>query len=98
MEPISVGEHLVIDPEIMHGRLTFRGTRVPVSTVLSYVAKGRSLEQIVADWPQLTAEAVEEAVLLAGAALDRQYAAEQAAAECEASRLREQELRSAAAS
>jgi uncharacterized protein (DUF433 family) len=98
MEPVNVGEHLVIDPEVVHGRLTFRGTRVPVSTVLTYLAKGCSIEQIVEDWPQLSAEAVREALLLACAALDRQYEAEQAAAECEARRLRERELRSAAPS
>ncbi len=31
---ISVGKHLVIDPRVCHGALTFRGTRVPVETVL----------------------------------------------------------------
>ncbi|MHB8575304.1 MAG: DUF433 domain-containing protein [Dehalococcoidia bacterium] len=97
MTVVNVGEHLVIDPEFMHGRLTFRGTRVPVSTVLIYLAKGRSLSQVVEDWPQLRPEAVQEAIRLASEALERQYEAERTAAECEARRLRDEQLHSAAA-
>lgn len=87
---VNIGEHLVIDPEVMHGRLTFRGTRVPVSTVLAYLAKGRSITELVQDWPQLRPEAVQEAILLASAALQQQYEAERVAAECEARRLRDE--------
>jgi uncharacterized protein (DUF433 family) len=89
MAAVRVGEHLVIDPEVMHGRLSFRGTRIPVSTVMVYLAKGRSIEEIVAEWPQLQPEAVREAILLASEALQRQYQAEREAAECEARRLRD---------
>ncbi len=31
MEKVAVGKYIVIDPEICHGQMTFRGTRVPVS-------------------------------------------------------------------
>ena len=74
MQPVEVGQHLVIDPRVCHGQLTFRGTRVPVETVLIYLAKGRSLEQILADWPQLKREAVVEALHLAATALVERYA------------------------
>ncbi|MBI2759899.1 MAG: DUF433 domain-containing protein [Chloroflexi bacterium] len=43
---------MVIDPEMVHGQLTFKGARVPVSTVMAYLAKGLSLDEIVQDWPQ----------------------------------------------
>lgn len=74
MQPVEVGQYLVIDPRVCHGQLTFKGTRVPVETVLIYLAKGRSLEQILADWPQLKREAVVEALQLATTALVEQYA------------------------
>jgi uncharacterized protein (DUF433 family) len=89
MTAVDVGEHLVIDPEIMHGRLTFRGTRVPVSTVLAALAGGRSIEEVVADWPQLRPEAIREAILLASEALHARYQQQLDAAECEARRLRD---------
>ena len=74
MQPREVGQYLVTDPRVCHGQLTFRGTRVPVETALVYLAKGRSLDEIVADWPQLKREAVVEAVQLAAAALVERYA------------------------
>jgi uncharacterized protein (DUF433 family) len=66
---VEIGEYLVVDPRICHGQLTFKGTRVPVSTVLAYLAKGWTLEQVVASWPDVRREAVTEAIRLAAAAL-----------------------------
>lgn len=65
MEPIEVGEHLVIDPRVCHGKLTFKGTRVPVQTVLVFLAEGDSIEEILESWPELRREAVIEAVRFA---------------------------------
>ena len=70
---IQVGEHLVIDPEICHGQMTFKGTRVPVDTVLSYLRKGYSVDQLIRSWPELTRPAVEEAIALAAEALQARY-------------------------
>lgn len=92
MTVVDVGEHLVIDPEMVHGKLTFRDTRIPVETVLVYLAKGLSVDEIVIDWPQLSPDAVREAIRLASDALHRQYASELEAAECEARRLWERIL------
>ena len=88
MAVVNVGEFMIIDPEVMHGRLAFRGTRVPVSTVMAYLAKGRSVDEIVREWPQLRPEAVQEAIRFASETLQRHYQAEHEAAECEARHLR----------
>jgi uncharacterized protein (DUF433 family) len=69
MEPVEVGKYLVVDPRVCHGQLTFKGTRVPVDTVLYYLSTGRTINQIVKDWPQVKREAVAEAILLAADAL-----------------------------
>jgi uncharacterized protein (DUF433 family) len=69
-----VGRYLVVDPRVCHGKLTFSGTRVPVETVLRHVAKGKSLESVLRDWPELNKEAVEEAIQLAASALEREFA------------------------
>jgi uncharacterized protein (DUF433 family) len=86
---VDIGEHMVIDPEIMHGQMTFKGTRVPVSTVMVYLAKGRSVDDIVRDWPQIPREAVQEAIRLASEALHHRYQVELLAAQDEARRLRD---------
>jgi len=65
MRKVEIGNYLVIDPEICHGQMTFRGTRVPVDTVLTFLAKGYSVDQLLRSWPELTRPAVEEAIFLA---------------------------------
>jgi uncharacterized protein (DUF433 family) len=66
---VEIGRYLVRDPEIYHGELTFKGTRVPVSVVLAYAAKGMSPTQLRRNWPELSEEAILEALTLAKEAL-----------------------------
>ncbi len=64
-----IGRYIVADPEICHGKPTFRGTRVLVADVLEQVAMGLSWESISADWRgTVSQEAIAEAVRLAGLA------------------------------
>jgi len=72
-EPVLVGEHLVIDPRVCHGELTFRGTRVPVETILRYLADGYSLAYVRKSWPEVSAEAIQEAIRLASEQLVQHY-------------------------
>ncbi len=67
--PLRVGEHLVIDPRVCHGELTFRGTRVPVETILGYLAEGYSLAYIRKSWPEVSSAAIQEAIRLASYAV-----------------------------
>jgi uncharacterized protein (DUF433 family) len=64
-EPTFIGQHLVVDPRVCHGKMTFKGTRVPVETILAYLAKGHSLSYLRKSWPEVAPEAIEEAVRLA---------------------------------
>jgi uncharacterized protein (DUF433 family) len=70
---IAVGKYVVSDPEICHGQLTFKGTRILVETVLSYLADGRTIEWALAEWPRLSRAAVKEALQLAAVALVERY-------------------------
>lgn len=61
-----IGRHIVSDPDICHGKPTFRGTRIMVSQVLEQVASGLAWESIVEEWRgTISKEAIEEAVRLA---------------------------------
>jgi uncharacterized protein (DUF433 family) len=66
---VEIGEHLVVDSAICFGKLTFKGTRVPVATVLNRLAEGRSIRHLRLSWPEVTREAITEAAKLATAAL-----------------------------
>lgn len=66
----ELGQYVVADPEICHGKLTFRGTRVLVSVVLAQVARGMPWDEIVGEWGgSVSREAIAEAVRLASEAL-----------------------------
>lgn len=49
---------ITIEPGKRGGKLVIRGLRITVDDVLSYLAAGMTVEQIVADFPPLTADDV----------------------------------------
>ena len=54
--------YITADPQIMHGAVCFRGTRVPVSVVLDNLAAGETPERILDQYPSLKAEHVSAAL------------------------------------
>jgi uncharacterized protein (DUF433 family) len=64
-------ERITIDHRIMAGVPCIRGTRIPVATVVGLVAEGVQIDEILADYPQLTSEDIEEALRYAAAAVDQ---------------------------
>ena len=74
MPRVEIGNYLVIDPEICHGQMTFKGTRIPVETLMSFLAKGYAVDQLLRSWPELTRPAVEEAIALAAQSLQTRFA------------------------
>ena len=69
-QPQILGRYLVADPDICHGKPTFRGTRILVADVLEQVAAGLAWETIIEEWRgSITQEAIAEAVRLARQAL-----------------------------
>lgn len=66
MEIKHLGQYIVADPSICHGKPTFRGTRILVTDVLEQVANGMAWEAIIEEWRgALTPKAIAEAVRLA---------------------------------
>ncbi len=63
-------QRVSVDHEITGGAPCIRGTRIPVTTVVGMVADGMSTGDIVAEFPQLTAEDIKEALQYAAAAVD----------------------------
>ena len=66
MSAKTIGRYIVIDPEICHGKPTFRGARIMVSQVLEMVASGIAWKAIIEQYHgSITKEAIAEAVSLA---------------------------------
>jgi uncharacterized protein (DUF433 family) len=71
----TYGRYIVADPEVCHGKLTFRGTRILVQDVLDQVAAGLAWETIIEEWRGSVSEpAISEAVRLAQEALRKHSA------------------------
>lgn len=54
MERASV---IVSDPEILGGTPCFRGTRVPVESLIDYLEAGDSLDEFLDNFPSVSREA-----------------------------------------
>ncbi|MBI3949054.1 MAG: DUF433 domain-containing protein [Acidobacteria bacterium] len=64
------GHYIVADPEVCHGQLTFKGTRIMVKSVLEMVAEGLDWDYISSEYfGKVSHEAIAEAVQLAREAL-----------------------------
>lgn len=64
---------VVADYRIMGGVPCLRGTRIPVATIVGLVAQGRTVPEILADYPQLAADDIREALeFVADAVSERQ--------------------------
>lgn len=83
MNQKMIGRFIVTDPDICHGKPTFRGTRIMVWQVLEQVANGMAWETIEEEWRgKVSKAAIAEAVRLASQAFLEhadQYALEPAA-------------------
>ena len=44
---------ITIDPEICHGKPVVRGMRIPVESILEYLAAGDSTEDLLTEFPDL---------------------------------------------
>jgi len=47
---------ITVDPEICHGKPCVRGLRYPVETILEYLAGGDTVEDLLAEFPDLERE------------------------------------------
>lgn len=58
-------DRITIDPAICHGKPCIRGLRYPVENVLEWLAGSMTIEEILADYEDLTREDILAALALA---------------------------------
>lgn len=56
--PVNWREHIVTTPEILRGKPRIKGTRIPVSLILGYLAAGNTPDEIVQEFPDLSKEQI----------------------------------------
>ena len=58
-------KYITSDPEICHGQLCAKGTRVLVTNILDSLAEGASREEILRSYSSLTREHIDAAIAYA---------------------------------
>ncbi len=58
-------DRINIDTNIRSGKPVIKNTRITISDILEYLASGMSREEIIADFPDLTADDISAALLFA---------------------------------
>lgn len=49
-------DHIESTPDVLRGKPRIKGTRIPVSLILGYLANGTTFDGIIAEFPDLTSE------------------------------------------
>ncbi len=60
-----------IDPNVCFGKPCIRGTRLWVSLILDFLASGMSMQELLEEYPQLTADDIRAAIAY-GAQMSRE--------------------------
>ena len=68
-------DHIDSSPEVLKGKPRVRGTRIPVSLILGYLASGASAEEIIEEYPGLMAEDISACLIYARDLSDFEVAA-----------------------
>jgi len=55
-------DRITFDPQIMGGRACIRGMRIPVSVIVGQIAHGATIEEVLADYPDLEPEDIQQAL------------------------------------
>jgi uncharacterized protein (DUF433 family) len=64
-EHVQQFQRITIDPEMMGGKPCIRGMRVTVGMVVEALSAGRTIEQLLADFPYLEEQDIREALAFA---------------------------------
>ena len=62
MAAVSDFERITQDPEVMGGKPCIRGMRVTVGMIVGQIGAGRSVEELLTDYPYLEREDILEAI------------------------------------
>ena len=55
-------DRITFDPRILRGRACIRGMRIPVSVIVGQIAHGATFDEILAGYPDLEREDVQQAI------------------------------------
>jgi uncharacterized protein (DUF433 family) len=67
-------QRITLDPNKCFGKPCIRGLRMPVASIVSYLSSGMTIDEILAEWPELEREHICEALGYAAWAMEERIA------------------------
>jgi len=58
-------DRIELNPKVCNGRPIIKGTRIPISVILEQIAEGIPWDELLANYPELTREDIQAALLYA---------------------------------
>src|SRR6266516_1877929 len=55
-------DRITLAPEKCFGKPCVRGLRMPVASILGYLSSGMTVEEVLAEWPELEREDIQQAL------------------------------------
>lgn len=56
--PVKWRDYIVSNPDMLRGKPRIKGTRIPVSLVLGYLAAGYTQDEIIQEFPDLSTKQI----------------------------------------
>ena len=63
-------ERITLDPNKCFGKPCIRGLRMPVASILSHLSSGMTIDELLAEWPELEREDIQQALGYAAWAME----------------------------
>lgn len=67
-----MNKEIIMNPKIMCGKPTIKGTRIPVYLILNLIATGYDFDRIIKAYPELTKEKIKAALKYAQIAMQNE--------------------------
>lgn len=71
-----MSERIAVSPDVCNGRPVIRGTRIAVQSILEYLAAGDSVQDVLDEFPTLSAEDVQACLVYASKLMRNGYSIE----------------------
>lgn len=56
--PVNWRDYIVSTADTLHGKPRIKGTRIPVSLILGYLAAGKTFNEIIEEFPDLNKDQI----------------------------------------
>lgn len=55
-------QYITSNPKILEGKPVIKNTRISIALILEWIANGSTINEIIYEFPQLSREAIQEAI------------------------------------